>query len=101
MYSLGNFLSAQDKTIQLVGGIGQVEAVKTVTGGQTELRLENPAFTPVYTSYVNWRNYKVIPVSELDGEAFNQPKAVWGKIKTRMLQAMPELKVHDGAGAAG
>lgn len=101
MYSLGNFLSAQEKTIQLVGGIGQIEAVKTVTGEQVELRLENPAFTPVYTSYVNWRNYRVIPMGKLDGEAFSQPKAVWSKIKTRMLRALPELQVRDGVEAAG
>ncbi len=98
MYSLGNFLSAQEKTTQLVGGIGQVEAVKTVTGDRVELRLEKPAFTPVYTRYVNWRNYRVIPVGDLDGEAYSQPKAVWSKIKARMLQAMPELEVRDGAG---
>ena len=98
MFSLGNFLSAQEKTIQLVGGIGQVEAVKTVTGDRVELRLEKPAFTPVYTRYVNWRNYRVIPMGDLDGAAYSQPKAVWSKIKTRMLQAMPELEVRDGAG---
>ncbi|MDF2934870.1 MAG: CapA family protein [Paenibacillaceae bacterium] len=101
MYSLGNFLSAQEKTIQLVGGIGQVEAVKTVTGGQVELRLENPVFTPVYTSYVNWRNYSLIPMGELEGEAFAQPRAVWEKIKARMLRALPELQVRDGAEAGG
>lgn len=98
MYSLGNFLSAQEKTIQLVGGIGQVEAVKTVTGGRVELRLEKPSFTPVYTSYANWRNYRVIPMGELDGAVYSQPKAVWSKIKDRMLRAMPELEIRDGAG---
>lgn len=98
MYSLGNFLSAQEKTIQLVGGIGRVEAVKTVTGDRVELRLEKPAFTPVYTRYVNWRNYRVIPMGDLDGTSYSQPKAVWSKIKARMLQAMPELEVRDGAG---
>jgi poly-gamma-glutamate capsule biosynthesis protein CapA/YwtB (metallophosphatase superfamily) len=101
MYSLGNFLSAQEKTIQLVGGIGQVEAVKTVAGDRAELRLEKPAFTPVYTRYVNWRNYRVIPMGDLDGETYSQPKAVWSKIKDRMLRAMPELEVRDGAGGTG
>lgn len=100
MYSLGNFLSAQDKTIQLVGGIGQVEAVKVITDGQVELRLEKPAFTPVYTSYVKWRNYRVIPMNELDGDALKQAKPVWGKVKTRMLRALPELEVRD-EGKAG
>ncbi|MNC76818.1 hypothetical protein D3C75_1286240 [compost metagenome] len=63
-----------------------------------ELRLEKPAFTPVYTRYVNWRNYRVLPMGDLDGEAYSQPKAVWSKIKDRMLRAMPELEVRDGAG---
>lgn len=98
MYSLGNFLSAQEKTIQLIGGIGHVEAVKTVTGDRVELRLEKPAFTPVHTRYVNWRNYRVIPMGDLDVEASSQPKAVWSKIKDRMLKAMPELEVRDGPG---
>lgn len=101
MYSLGNFLSAQEKTIQLIGGIGQVDAVKTVTGDQVKLHLEKPAFTPVYTSYTNWRNYRVIPMGDLDGGNFDQPKALWSKIKTRMLQALPELEVQDGTRSPG
>lgn len=100
MYSLGNFLSAQDKTIQLLGGIGQVDAVKTVAGGNVELHLDRPAFIPVYTKYANWRNYRVMPVWELKGEAYREPLDIWSRVKARLLKAMPELAVHDTAEAA-
>lgn len=93
MYSLGNFLSAQDKMAQLLGGIGQVGVVKTVKDGQTTVALESPAFIPTYNKYKNWRTYRVTPLSQLTQEDWKAVAPTWEGIMQRMQKAMPELSI--------
>lgn len=95
MYSLGNFLSAQDKLPQLIGGIGQVEVVKTVTGEQSAVRLEKPSFIPTYNKYKNWRKYRVIPLNRLEQADSAVVQPVWERIRQRLSEAMPELTIAD------
>ncbi|WP_438444299.1 CapA family protein [Gorillibacterium sp. sgz5001074] len=94
MYSLGNFLSAQDRLPQLIGGMATVEAVKTVRGdAPPSLRLEAPAFQPTYNRYRNWSCYRVIPFSRLEQEDWERVADEWESIRKRMLEWMPELSV--------
>jgi poly-gamma-glutamate capsule biosynthesis protein CapA/YwtB (metallophosphatase superfamily) len=95
MYSLGNFLSAQDRLPQLIGGIGQVEVVKTTAGGTAHIRLEAPSFIPTYNKYKNWRHYRVLPFSSLEQDDWVKIVPVWEGIKSRLVEAMPELQVAD------
>lgn len=95
MYSLGNFLSAQDQLSQLIGGVGQVELVKKTEGGRSEIRLQEPAFFPTYTKYKNWRTYRVIPFPSLEQEDRRIVAAEWERIKKRLLAAMPELRIAE------
>lgn len=94
LYSLGNFLSAQDRLPQLIGGIATVEAVKTVQGdAPPRLSLENPALVPTYNKYKNWRNYRVVPFDKLEQADWETVAGEWDRIRGRLLLAMPELQV--------
>lgn len=96
MYSLGNFLSAQDQPAQLIGGIARVEVVKTVdAGGRAALRLEHPVLQPTYNRYANWRNYRVIPFDRLEQADRTKLAPSWAPIKARLLKAMPELELKE------
>jgi poly-gamma-glutamate synthesis protein (capsule biosynthesis protein) len=95
MYSLGNFLSAQSKLPQLLGGIGQVEVVKTVDNGKTTIALQSPEFIPTYNKYKNWRTYRVIPLQKLEQEDWKTIGATWESAKQKLQAVMPELTIHD------
>ena len=68
LYSLGNFLSAQEGLVRLTGGIGGVEVTKTVSSGKTTIELDNPSFMPTYGYYEYWNNFDVIPMYQLNEE---------------------------------
>lgn len=61
-YSLGNFISAQSKGNNMLGGLFQFEIVKNYDlDGNEEVIIENPYFVPTIThydsNYTNIRNY--------------------------------------------
>lgn len=61
-YSLGNFISTQDKTPRAVGGILTMDFVKTTDiDGSISIQLQNPKIHPIITHYdagrQNVRNY--------------------------------------------
>ncbi|WP_235847642.1 CapA family protein [Paenibacillus tuaregi] len=92
MYSLGNFLSAQEKIDRLIGGIGAIEVVKTVIGSKVAITLKNPSFIPTYNYYSNHRNFKIIPLSSSKSrDRFKKALQPWEKIKKRMIASVPEL----------
>ncbi|WP_127586289.1 CapA family protein [Paenibacillus koleovorans] len=97
MYSLGNFLSAQDQPLELIGGIGQIEVVKTVKNGAATITLQNPAFTPTYNRYENFRNYRIVPWLELSPGDYDKMNGLWLSVKARMMEKMPELRFFDAS----
>lgn len=66
LYSLGNFLSAQEGLARLIGGIGGVEITKTVYQGESVISLDNPSFVPTYVHSKNWKGYEIIPMVQLN-----------------------------------
>ncbi|WP_134703412.1 CapA family protein [Ammoniphilus sp. YIM 78166] len=62
MYSLGNFISAQQGIDRLLGGIGGIHVVKTELEGNVSIELKDPFFIPTLTQYKNWKNFKLIPL---------------------------------------
>ncbi|WP_245375412.1 CapA family protein [Paenibacillus eucommiae] len=95
MYSLGNFLSAQNKMLQMLGGIGQVEVVKTVANGTTTIELENPTFIPTFNQYKNYANFRVIPLNRLEAKKRAEVEPHWNQVKNQMLEYLPEIKLID------
>jgi len=65
LYSLGNFLSAQEGLERLIGGIGGVEITKTVYQGESLITLDNPSFVCTYVHSKNWKDYEIIPMYQL------------------------------------
>lgn len=66
LYSLGNFLSAQEGLERLIGGIGGVEITKTVYQGESVITLDNPSFVPTYVHSKHWKGYEIIPMYQLN-----------------------------------
>jgi poly-gamma-glutamate synthesis protein (capsule biosynthesis protein) len=70
-YSLGNFISAQlqDQNFnKMIGLMSNLDIVKTVKGDETTIKIENIENELIYTYYSNWRNFKVIPFSQMTEE---------------------------------
>ena len=65
-YSLGNFISAQDGTNKRVGMIAGFDINKTFENGKTTVKIENPRADLIWTYHQYYKNFKVIPFSNLD-----------------------------------
>ena len=69
-YSLGNFISAQYQNADactnykcMVGLMSSLDITKTVKGNNVSIKIDNVDNDLLYTYYLNWRGYKVIPFS--------------------------------------
>ncbi|SEA06027.1 poly-gamma-glutamate synthesis protein (capsule biosynthesis protein) [Thalassobacillus cyri] len=97
IYSLGNFLSAQEETYRRIGGILQVELEKDRKDGSVSIN--QPAFIPTIVDYTPFANhhagtdFKVVPMhSSLQEEVIPEQKKVFEDIKHHMSQWLPELR---------
>jgi len=91
MYSLGNFLSAQEGLKRLTGGIGGVEVTKTVHHGQSIIKLSNPSFMPTYGYYKNWRDFDVIPMHQLDDTFLPNYQAHYESTREHLLEFTDDI----------
>ncbi|WP_052339192.1 CapA family protein [Gorillibacterium massiliense] len=95
IYSLGNFLAAQEQKSPLrqIGGIAVVDLVKTVKGDKSTTSIENVRFTPTFISFHNWRNFQVVEMDRVT-DTMLPGAAKWRKeIEDRMTSKMPELSI--------
>lgn len=66
-YSLGNFISAQNRGPRMLGGMLNFEVVKNNTSG--DITLENVKFSGVVTHYgYNYSNIRIYPLSDYSEE---------------------------------
>lgn len=65
IYSLGNFISAQNRLPRLIGMLASVDIKKKVTKNETNIMLDNVKVDLIYTHYNGFRNFKVIPFTKL------------------------------------
>lgn len=86
-YSLGNFISSQEGTKKLIGGIGFIDVIKTTTKEGTAIELTNPAFMPTYNYYKDRKNYNILPLDNLPNELL--PNA-----KTRFDETMQHMRTY-------
>lgn len=67
MYSLGNFISAQQKADNMIAGIADVRFVKSQTTGETTI--VSAGLIPIVTHYANGvKNIQIIPFSDYSAE---------------------------------
>ena len=80
IYSLGNFVSSQTNTDQLIGLLADVDIKKTVYHGKTTLELSNVGADLLYTSK-NWTygRFVIFPFRELNGNILSNYKGLYDK----------------------
>lgn len=100
IYSLGNYISAQDTTEKLTGLMMSVDIKKTVDKGVTTVSVENPKAELLYTKF-NLRgkfNFKVYPYSQLNNTILPNYRSYYEKYKAVVTQRYPDLAFVDAAG---
>ncbi|WP_075619512.1 CapA family protein [Paenisporosarcina indica] len=95
LYSLGNFLSAQEGVERLTGGIGGIEVTKVTYQGKTTIKLSDPSFVPTYGYYENWRNFEVIPMHQLNDTYLPNYQVHYVETQNHMKQFIKELTFTD------
>lgn len=94
IYSLGNFLAAQeakDDQYRRIGGILQVEVEKTESENESTMRILSPSFLPTYIAFKNWKNYKIIPMQQLTDNQLANAQQHYKEIKEHVSQSVPVL----------
>ena len=82
IYSLGNFISAQEGTNRRVGMMVSLDIKKTVDNDITEISIENVKADLAWTHHVRYRNFKVIPFYNLTDEILNGYQSIYEKYKS-------------------
>lgn len=91
-YSLGNFLSNQQKLYQRIGGILNFTVKKTTASDEVEVQVHSPTFIPTYVTFqANWSDYKIKPMYELTDHDLENAASHYEEIKSHLSQWMPEL----------
>lgn len=81
MYSLGNFISAQEGTMKRVGMIAAFDATKTIVDGVVSVEIKNVKADLLWTYHQNYRNFKVIPFSRLNNKLLNNYDKIYDEYK--------------------
>lgn len=100
IYSLGNYISAQDTTEKLTGLMMAVDIKKVVDQGVTTVSIENPKAELLYTKF-NLRgkfNFKVYPYSQLNNTILPNYRSYYEKYKKVVTERYPNLAFADIAG---
>jgi len=82
IYSLGNFISAQDGTAKRVGMMASLDINKTVTDGKTtSVTIDNVKGDLIWTYHRGYKNFKVIPFSKLNNNLLNGYQSIYNQYK--------------------
>ena len=92
VYSLGNFISAQTQDMyynKMVGLMTSLEITKTVKDDETTISIGDVSNELIYTYYNNFKNFKVIPFSQINSSYLKDYKNVYEKYK-KVIQMYDE-----------
>lgn len=81
-YSLGNFISAQDQKDnynKMVGLMSSLDITKTVKGDDVDIKIDNINNELIYTRHIGYRQFKVIPFSEMDATYLFNYEEIYNK----------------------
>ena len=81
-YSLGNFISAQDQKDnynKMVGLMSSLDITKTVKGDDIDIKIDNINNELIYTRHIGYRQFKVIPFSEMDSTYLFNYEEIYNK----------------------
>lgn len=91
-YSLGNFISAQTQDAnysKVVGLMSSLEITKTQKGEESKISIGNISNELIYTYYRSYRNFKVVPFSQIDSNYLKNYKDVYERYK-KVIQMYDE-----------
>lgn len=81
IYSLGNFISAQDGTMKRVGMMASLDINKNVKDGKTTITIDNVKGDLIWTYHQNYHNFQVIPFSKLDNTKLSGYQNIYNEYK--------------------
>jgi poly-gamma-glutamate synthesis protein (capsule biosynthesis protein) len=93
IYSLGNFVSAQDTTNKLTGLMASLNIEKIVDKDDITINIKDVKGTLIYTYYKNWRNFKVIPYSKLNNSLLSNYQSNYETYSNIVKQYRNEITV--------
>lgn len=93
IYSLGNFVSAQDTTNKLTGLMASLNIEKIVDKDKVTINIKDVKGTLIYTYYKNWRNFKVIPYSKLNNSLLSNYQSNYETYSNVIKQYRNEITV--------
>lgn len=92
IYSLGNFVSAQSQDMnynKMVGLMTSLEITKRVKNDETTISIGNVSNELIYTYYKSYRNFKVIPFSQMNSTYLRNYKDIYERYK-KVIQMYDE-----------
>ena len=81
IYSLGNFISAQEEENTRVGLMVSLNINKHVENGEKTISINNVKADLTWTYHQRYRKFKVIPFYELNNELLNNYQQIYEKYK--------------------
>lgn len=90
MYSLGNFISAQEGTMKRVGMIASFEVSKEIKDGEVNVGIKNVKADLLWTYHENYRNFKVIPFTKLTNKQLKNHESIYEEYKKYINPANDE-----------
>ena len=81
IYSLGNFISAQEGTMKRVGMIAAFDIEKVVKGSDKKVGITNVKADLLWTHHQKYKNFKVIPFSHLTESELKDHESIYENYK--------------------
>ncbi len=81
IYSLGNFISAQEGIMKRVGMIAAFDVKKTITSSGATVKIENVKADLLWTHHQNYKNFKVIPFTKLTDKELKNHNSIYEEYK--------------------
>lgn len=95
IYSLGNFLSAQDGTMKRVGMMASLDINKKVKDGKTTITIDNIKGDLLYTYHQNYKKFQVIPFNKLDNSKLNGYESIYNEYK-QIINKTNDERIQTG-----
>ena len=95
IYSLGNFVSSQTNTDQLIGGFADVSIKKTVYHGKTTIELSDVGADLLYTSKSwSYGRFVVYPFSKMSNGLLNNYKNIYNQYTKYLTAYNKDVKIR-------
>lgn len=91
IYSLGNFLSGQDKIPRQIGGMVNFTVKQTISNN--EIEITEPKFLPTFVSYEDDANYHVWPMHKVTDDYLLDPNGHYQKTTEHISKWLPDLQI--------